>query len=276
MGFELWYSETTKHRRNGTSFLEMKQVFTDNISTKQIFEWFDKVTISERPLEVKSYLVDRDFDLLGVVDHDGNMLGYVREANLKDGKLEDFLERIDYKILISNTTSFPKLLEVLTKYGFALVLNDNNIDGIVTKADINKPLFRLYLFGIVSLFEMHINFWINKYVSKDLSEIINPDRLEAAEKILVLRQRANDQLTILECLQLSDKRDILLLTPDFLALFGFSKRAFEKFMKTVEIIRNEVAHSQYTITKSLDWNRLVDVIRDMEFFLEKAEEELIK
>jgi len=276
MGFELWYSETTKHRRNGTSFLEMKQVFTDNISIKQIFEWLDKVAIDERPLEVKSYLVDRDFDLLGVVDYDGNMLGYVREVNLSDGELKDYLEQIDYNMLISNTTSFPKLLEVLTKYGFALVLNNNNIDGIVTKADINKPLFRLYLFGIVSLFEMHINFWINKYVTENLNKFISPDRFEAAEKILGLRQHSNDQLTILECLQLSDKRDILLLTPDFLTLFGFSKRSFEKFMKTVEIIRNEVAHSQYTITKSLDWNRLVDVIRSMELFLEKAEEELIK
>lgn len=276
MGFELWYSETTRHRRNGTSFIEMKQVFTDNISTKQIFEWLDKVSIGERPLEVKRYLIERDFDLLGVVDHNGKMLGYVRETNLQDGKLGDFLEQIDYSMLISNTTPFPKLLEVLTKYGFALVLNNNEIDGIVTKADINKPLFRLYLFGIVSLFEMHINFWINKYVTNNLSELISPDRLGAAEKILSLRQHANDQLTILECLQLSDKRDILLLTPDFLALFDFSKRAFEKFMKTVEIIRNEVAHSQYTITKSLDWNRLVDVIRDMELFLEKAEEELIK
>lgn len=274
MGFELWYSESTKHRRNGTSFLELKQIFTDNISTKQIFETLDRVTLDERPLEVKAYLIQKDFDVLGVVDSIGTTIGYIHRDNLNDGKLEDYLLQIEQHFLIANNTSFSKLLRILSNSDFVFVLNNNEIDGIVTKADINKPLFRLYLFGIISLFEMHMNFWINKYVVKDISEVLDVSRYEAAVRIFELRRKRNDQLTILECIQLSDKREILLNIPKFLEIFGFSKIRFDRFLKTVESVRNDTAHSQHSIIDSLDWKRFVKVVEDIELFLDKAEEEL--
>jgi len=275
MGFELWYSESTKHRRNGTSFLELKQIFTDNISTQQIYEVLDRVTLEERPLEVRDYLVRKDFDVLGIVDENGNTIGYIHKNNLNEGNLKDYLLPINPNLLIANNTSFSKLLKVLSLSDFVFVLNNNEIDGIVTKADINKPLFRLYLFGIISLFEMHINFWINRYLKVEIGEVLEQSRYESALKIFGLRQKKNHQLTILECVQLGDKRDILLEIPDFLEMFSFSKKTFDKFMKTVETIRNETAHSQHSIIDSLDWHRFVKVVEDMESFLNKAELELI-
>jgi len=275
MGFELWYSESTKYRRNGTSFLELKQIFTDNISTKQIYESLDRVSLTANPHEVKAYLIEKDFDVLGVVDPKGITIGYIHKNNLGDGRIEEYLKKIDQSFLIANNTSFSKLLKVLSLNDFAFVLNNNDIDGIVTKADINKPLFRLYLFGIISLFEMHINFWINKYIKVEIYQILDPGRYESALKIFELRKKKNDQLTILECIQLSDKRDLLLQAPGFLENFGFSKKVFVKFMKTVETVRNETAHSQHSIIDSLDWERFVKVIDDIEIFLDKAEMELI-
>lgn len=274
MGFELWYSESTKHRRNGTSFLELKEIFTDNISTKQIFELLDRVKLDEGPLEVREYLLEKDFDVLGVVDSNGVTIGYIHKDNLNDGELKDYLIPIQSNLLIANNTSFSKLLEVLSHNDFVFVLSNNEIDGIVTKADINKPLFRLYLFGIISLFEMHINFWINKYLKVEIKQVLEGARYESALKIFELRQKKNHQLTILECIQLGDKRDILLGIPDFLKMFSFSKKAFDKFMKTVETIRNETAHSQHSIIDSLDWPRFVKVVQDIETFLDKAEDEL--
>lgn len=35
-----------------------------------------------------------------------------------------------------------------------------NGKGIVTFADLNKPPVRVYLFGLVSLLEVHLRFWI--------------------------------------------------------------------------------------------------------------------
>lgn len=167
-------------------------------------------------------------------------------------------------------------MQVLSVSDFAFVINNNEIDGIVTKADINKPLFRLYLFGIISLFEMHINFWINKFITDDLRTFLKPSRFRTAIEVFELRKKRNDQLTILECIQLSDKRDILLKTSAFLEIFSYSKKKFERFMKHVESVRNDTAHSQHSINSNLDWNCFVKVVEDIEVFLNKAEEELIK
>ena len=45
---------------------------------------------------------------------------------------------------------------------FIYVLKGGSIEGIVTRADINKPIVRIYLFGLISLCELHLNYWINE------------------------------------------------------------------------------------------------------------------
>ena len=276
MGFELWYSQNTKIRRSGTSYKELKQVFLDNICTKQIFEELQKCLISEHAFGAKDYMFQRDFDVLGVVNSDGEIVGYIKKEDLGDGLVGEYVRPITNSLLISNNTSFSTLLPVLTNNSFAFVLNENEINGIITKADINKPLVRLYLFGIISLFEMHINFWIGKYLKQEIKEVLSEKRYETALKVYNLRQKSNDQLTMLECIQLSDKRDILSSYPEFLKQFDCSRNEFERLMRTTETIRNEIAHSQQTIINSLDWSRFVNTILKLENLLEKSEEELIK
>lgn len=276
MGFELWYSQNTKIRRKGTSYKELKQVFLDNICTKQIFEELQKCLESEHAKGAKDYMSFRDFDILGVVDSEGKIIGYIKKEELGDGLVGEYLRPITNGFLISNNTSFSTLLPVLTNNSFAFVLNENEINGIITKADINKPLVRLYLFGIISLFEMHINFWIGKYLKHEIKEVLSSERYDLALKVYNLRQKNNDQLTMLECIQLGDKRDILSSFPEFLKQFGCSKKEFERLLRTTETIRNEIAHSQYTIINSLDWARFVSTLLKLEELLEKSEEELIK
>lgn len=276
MGFELWYSQNTKIRRNGTSYKELKQVFLDNICTKQIFEELQKCLVSEHAEGARDYMTFRDFDVLGVVNSDGEIIGYIQKEELGKGLVGEYLRTITNDLLISNNTSFSTLLPVLTNNSFAFVLNENEINGIITKADINKPLVRLYLFGIISLFEMHINFWISKYLKEEIKEVLSEKRYEAALEIYNLRQKSNDQLTMLDCIQLGDKRDILSNFPEFLKQFDFSRKEFERLMRTTETIRNEMAHSQNTIINSLDWPRFVNTILKLENLLEKSEEELVK
>jgi len=55
---------------------------------------------------VKAYLVEKDFDVLGVVDFKGNTIGYIHKSNLKDGKLEDFLLKIEQHFLIATIHHF--------------------------------------------------------------------------------------------------------------------------------------------------------------------------
>ncbi|RLF30524.1 MAG: hypothetical protein DRM98_06605 [Thermoplasmata archaeon] len=57
----------------------------------------------------------------------------------------------------------------------------------------------------------------------------------------------NQDLSLLEYLQYCDKRDILKKSEGFLEKFDISKKQFYTFVKHVENIRNELAHSQRSI-----------------------------
>ena len=65
--------------------------------------------------------------------------------------------------VISDSTPLANLLTVLQASDFLYVNHGAKIVGIITKADLNKPPVRIYVFGMLSLFEMHLNSWI-RYV----------------------------------------------------------------------------------------------------------------
>jgi hypothetical protein len=85
--------------------------------------------------------------------------------------------------------------------------------GILSKADLNKPPVRIYIFGLISLFEMHLSYWIKHYFPDDSwQSVLSKGRLKILEGVFAKRREngMNQQLTIKECLQICDKKNILL------------------------------------------------------------------
>ena len=277
MGFQLWYSKQTGIRRKGTSFSELQDIFIDDITAKYIFEPLACCKITDNLFEVKNTLKQRDFDTLGVVDNNGLKLGYIIREKLGDSAIENYIEKFEIEIVISESTPLSELFEILLDKEYVYVLSKNSIDGIITRADINKPIVRIYLFGLISLFELHLNFWITEnYDHESWMDSLNPKRIQSAEKIFNERKGNNVQLTLLECIQICDKRDILKTTDSFTKEFKYSKKGFERLLKNVEKIRNELAHSQNSIIANLEWINFVNTIKMVKEFLVKSEKKIDK
>lgn len=272
MGFQLWISPNTGIRRKGTTFKELQNIFIDNITTKFIYEPIYCCRTNDNAREVKSALEYRDFDVIGVVDKNENVIGYALREELEGNIINDFTHKFDLKNIVADSTPILGLLNILSINSFSFVLESNKIVGIVTRADVNKPIIRIYIFGIISLFEIHLNFWINDYYINDSwQEKIRENRLLEIMKIFETRKGNNDELTLLECAQLCDKRDILTDSDNFRIQFNFSKNGFERLLKDVEKIRNELAHSQNSIIANLTWERFVNTISNVESFLNNSE-----
>jgi predicted transcriptional regulator len=276
MGLQLWYSNITGIRRKGTTFSELQDIFIDNITTKFISEPLACCSIYDSANEVENLMKERDFDILGV-NKDNMAIGYVRRQDLKHGAISDYILPFNTTNIISDSTPIAELLDLLSSEGYIFILTKNQVTGIVAKADINKPIVRIYLFGVISLFELHLNYWIIKYHGiTDWQNLLSESRLEVAQKIYKERQGQNLDLTMLECLQLCDKREILRQTDDFREIFNFSKTKFKDFLEDVEKVRNEIAHSQSSIISNLSWDNFTLTINEVKFFLSKSEEEIVK
>lgn len=217
----------------------------------------------------KDALKVREFDVAGVKEtKGGEVIGYVLTDELANGELRKYLTVIDLELLISDSTPIADIFTALTDRDFVFVLYGKHIIGIITKADINKPPVRIYLFGMISLFEMHLNRWINYiYPDNTWEPEISNNRIKAALDIYETRKGNNQDLSLLECLQFCDKRNILKKSDDFIKEFDFSEEGFDTFVKQVEKIRNELAHSQNSIISNVEWSIFVETISNLEDFL---------
>ena len=200
MGYQLWISPVTGYRRKGTRFSSLKKIFVDNVIAKSIFEPLLCCPADSMAEHAKDALKIREFDVAGVKEsEDGVLKGYVVTNELVDGELKKYVKPIAHELLISDSSAIADIFVALTKRDFAFVLYGKHIIGIITKADINKPPVRIYLFGMISLFEMYLNAWVNHYYPDDMWKgVLSAKRMKAACEIYDKRKVNNQDLSLLE------------------------------------------------------------------------------
>ena len=207
------------------------------------------------------------FDVAGVqILPDGPVVGYVERSALLSGKVGDHLRPLTSDDLISDGTPMPSLLRLLGTRARAFVLVGSDVRGIVTQADMNKPPVRVYLFGLVSLLEMHLGFWIkDKFRAGDWEQHVPKPRLGAAKKLQSLRKERNQDADLFDCLQFCDKRDLVLLDDSLRAQLGLGEAGDAKLrLEHAENLRNNLAHSQVDLCLGSTWTEVVGLVEWME------------
>jgi hypothetical protein len=204
-------------------------------------------------------LADRDFDVAGVqAEEGGPVIGFVERNRLVSGIVRDHLEPLSAEHLISDGTALPTALAVLRAKPRVFVLIGSKVKGIATRTDLNKPPVRIYLFSLVSLLEMHLAFWVRAAYPDDIWRTqISPARVEAAVKVQKERQMVGQTSELVDCLQMGDKRDLLLKQEDLCRELGLtSKKEAQRSLKKAESLRNLLAHGQQNLVQGSSWSEL--------------------
>ena len=133
-----------------------------------------------------------------------------------------------------------------------MTINDEPI-GVITRRDIEKPVVRMWLFGIIILVEMLLTKDIrSRWHNEDWIGFLSEGRVEKAKELQRLREERGTKADLLDCLQFSDKLQIALNEPDFQEAPDSSPtRLRRRAIKDLEALRNNLAHGQ-DIT-SQDW-----------------------
>jgi hypothetical protein len=97
----------------------------------------------------------------------------------------------------------------------------------------------------------------------DWQRLVSAGRLDKARAIQAERQRRNLHCELIDCLQFSDKGQILMEKTALLRQLGFdSKRAARRVVKEMESLRNHLAHAQDIVTH--DWAQIARLTRRVE------------
>ena len=131
------------------------------------------------------------------------------------------------------------------------------VGGLVTRTDLQDPPVRMWLFGLLTAIEMRFQTLIQqRFTDESWMQYVSPARVEKARLLLEERQRRNQSPTLIDCLQFSDKLQIIARDERLRDQVGFVSRArrADAAGKVLEALRNNLAHSQDIIAS--DWDTI--------------------
>lgn len=220
-------------------------------------------------LQVRQFLLDRDFDRVGVRE-EGLVRGYARREALTAGRCGDHLVPFGAEgELVSESASLVAVVGALAVHQACFVTLLEQPAAIVTLDDLEKPPMRMFLFGVITLAEMVMTELLrHNYAAGAWQTKLSAARVEKAAALQAERERRGQRVDLIDCLQFGDKGSILSYDQAFQAALGFSsRREVRQAVKELETLRNNLAHTQAIIPDG--WQRIVIVCGRIEQNLER-------
>jgi len=214
----------------------------------------------------------RRFTIAGV--REGGLIeGYARTADLRGarGAIGEHAREFEDADVVAGEARLADALGRLRGREWLAVTAFGRVAGIVTWSDVQKPPVRMWLFGLVTVLESSftslVELW---YPDESWRARLSAGRLAKAEALLRERRRLEaGEPSLLDCLQLSDKGQLLLRDAETRSLLGFaSKEAGERAIRRLGRLRDSLAHAQDIVSD--DWELILAAAERMPAILQFA------
>ncbi|MCM2372540.1 hypothetical protein [Aporhodopirellula aestuarii] len=245
----------------------LRRVFMQAFAVHDITEplvSFDDFASTEK---VREIMDAGHWEVVGI-RRNGKVQGYVELDELGDGICGDFMKPFDESIIVPSTAPLAELVLRLRDQRRMFVSILGCVGGFVSRSDLDKPPVRMWLFGMVTLIEMRFRRLIERHCTDESwKAFLSASRIRKAEQLLQERDRRNQSVALLDCLQLSDKAQIVARNKMLRERTRFeSRREVEQTAKMLEKLRNNLAHCQ-TITTG-DWDAIVILSENLDGVLD--------
>ena len=246
---------------------DLKELFENEISVKYISEDILIIdsSVEDNKQKAIGLMMERDFDILGFQENGGISQYIDIQGNIHTIKVED---------IVSEVTPLNVVMSLFSKKKRLFILSNNQITGIVTRADLQKTPVFLFLFGILSVFEVLCTELIRKCYIGDDWESSTEFSLSGARKTFKKLKEKNEELELLDCTYLSTKLDVLSNTEVFHELLNEIGKKSEDdkdlFIKDVNELRNSVFHPRDYL-KEKRWNAINEIYEKIELLIKKFE-----
>jgi hypothetical protein len=235
-------------------------IFAHAFTARDIAEPLRSLDMNTPLEEAHDIMSGQSLGVMGLREH-GEICGYIRHADIsvETGTCRQHVRRFRPGQILGDDSSMSELIQVLTRHEYAFISVFGVVGGHVSRGHLNSPVTRMWLFGVLTLFEMRLVKLVQKYFPDDSwRSTVSQTRLEKAIVLQQERSRRNQQSSLIECLQLSDKGQILLEHPLGLKLLDIRSKAVAKQMiKNIESLRNNLAHGQDII--KYDWASIAGI-----------------
>jgi hypothetical protein len=223
----------------------VKRIFTETFAARDIAEPLASFDAATPAADVRDFMHAHGLEAVGVREL-GRLVAYVERDRLREGACGESRRGFAEAAVLDDTEPLLGVLRRLHATPFAFVTVLGQVGGIVTRADLQKAPVRMWLFGVVTLIEMRFSELIEGHCQAEgWKEFLSPARVQKAEAQLADRRRRGQPGGLVDCLQFSDKGNIVARNEEVRALTVFaSRRQAETAVKRLERLRNHLAHAE--------------------------------
>lgn len=245
----------------------LRRVFNGGFSVRDIAEPLVSFDATASAAETQRLMQARGYEVVGART-EGIVNGYLERSELGDGPCGTFIRSFDDAHVVSDTAAFSDIVIRLQHTPRLFIKLLGQVGGIVTRTDLQKPPVRMWLFGMVTLIEMRFTRMIQQVRPNDTwREYLSEGRLAKAEALLAERTRRNLEVALLDCVQFSDKGQIVARDKTLRGMTRFKSRSqIDQTFKMLERLRNNLSHSQDII--SGDWEIIVALTENLDKIVE--------
>jgi nucleotide-binding universal stress UspA family protein len=235
--------------------------FAQGFTAADIAEPVHSVDQGSSAVELAALMDEIGIDLV-CLRYRGEIQGYLRRNDLhnaEDGYRRPF--RIDQ--LLKGERPLLQVIRALSLHDVIFITVFGSVAGCIRRTDINKPVVRMWLFGILTLLEAEFGRLIDEcYPDDSWRNLLSAGRLGKAVDFQVERQRCKQPCALSACLQFTDKLQIMSNHPRGLHLLGVdSRRSALQVAKDLGSLRNNLAHAQNIATH--DWGSITRIAEGM-------------
>lgn len=234
----------------------IRRIFTATFFARDLAEPLASFDATTSAAEVRQVMEAHNLSAAGVRS-EGQVTGFVQRDSLIEGVCGDRQRSFDEATVLDEDAPLLTVLTELNRAPFLFVRVFGKVGGLITLADLQKAPVRMWLFGIVTLIELRCSELIEQHCPGDSwQQFLSEGRLQKAKDLLEQRRKRRQELQLRDCLQFSDKREIIARNEEIRRRTVFaSRREAEDAMKALESLRDNLAHAQDFL--ACDWNVIV-------------------
>ena len=119
-----------------------------------------------------------------------------------------------------------------------------------------------------------MQFWVaTQYPDNTWEGILPEKRIEKAREVFAERVIADEGVTLLDCIQFCDKKNLFARRHELLLRLQLpSKNKTEDLLKHAEDLKNNLAHSQLDLVKGTTWEEMLEPIDQIQAFVNRSDE----
>lgn len=235
---------------------QVQRLFIRAFAAREISEPLRSFDGDRPALEILARMAELNLAVIGV-RIDGQVRGYARIIDLGEGDLADSMRPFRAGQVMDGEGALATAIQVLVRHDQIFVTVMGIVAGVITRSDIQKPIVRMWVFGVITMMEMNLAQRLRRFFpDESWTSHLSESRLDQARTIQAERERRGQMSDLVDCLQFSDKGEILIGGAMKIEEYGFnSKNHAKRVMKDLESLRNNLAHAQDIITH--DWPQIV-------------------